>query len=74
MLVCHRVWQRCGDPRAWSAIERAHQNMQSMAELSGDEDLRRAILQDIPLHRQVNAAWAAANAEREAAAKAAAAR
>ncbi|WP_158219741.1 adenylate/guanylate cyclase domain-containing protein [Ideonella sp. A 288] len=66
MLVCHRVWQRCGDPRAWSAIERAHKDMQAKAEMSGDEDLRQAILQDIPLHRQVQAAWAAANAEREA--------
>lgn len=66
MLVCHRVWQRCGDPRAWSAIERAHKDMQSMAEMSGDDELRRAILEDIPLHRQVQAAWVAANAEREA--------
>ena len=70
MLVCHRVWQRCGDPRAWSAIERAHKDTQSMAEMSGDGELRRAILKDIPLHRQVLAAWTAANAEREATARA----
>lgn len=59
MLVCHRVWQRCGDPRAWSAIERAYKDLQSQAEMAGDDEFRRAILQDIPLHRQVQEAWVA---------------
>ena len=58
-LVCHRVWQRLGDGRAQAALERAHRELMRIADRAGDAALRQGILYDIPLHREVLAAWEA---------------
>ena len=59
-LLCHRVWARRSDPRAAQAIATVHAELQALAARAGDDETRRSILEDVHLHREIVAAWAAA--------------
>jgi class 3 adenylate cyclase len=59
-LVCHRVWQRLGDPRAAGALRRAFDDVQAAAGRAEDPALQQQMLHQVPLMREVMAAWAAA--------------
>ena len=59
-LACHRVWAASGDPRAGAAIATAHAELQALVAGVGQEELRTSILSNIPLHREIVAAWEAA--------------
>ena len=59
--VCHRVWERGGDPRAAAALAAAHAELQDLAARAGDDETRRGIFENVLLHREIVAAWAAAN-------------
>ncbi|MEO8133767.1 MAG: hypothetical protein ABI831_07315, partial [Betaproteobacteria bacterium] len=61
-LLCYRVWAAAGDPRAASALETVHGELQALAARAGDEDTRVSILENVPLHREIVAAWAARQA------------
>jgi predicted ATPase/class 3 adenylate cyclase len=58
-LVCHRVWAAADDPRAAHALKMAHDGLHALAERAGDEDTRRSILENVPLHREIGVAWTA---------------
>src|SRR5262249_22613908 len=55
-LVCYRVWSAAGDARAPGALEAAYRELNKLAERSGDEDTRRSILENVPVHREIVAA------------------
>ena len=59
-LACHRIWAASGDPRAAEAIDTAHNALQVFAARVVPEDLRASILNNVPLHREIVAAWTAA--------------
>ena len=61
-LACHRVWAATGDSRAAQAIDTAHAELQALAAKTGEEDTQRSILEQVPLHREIVAAWAAQRA------------
>jgi hypothetical protein len=61
-LVCYRVWAAAGDSRASSALEAMHADLDALAARSGDDDRRVSILQNVPVHREIIAAWAAHHA------------
>ena len=58
-LACHRIWAASGDARAGAAIASAHAELQALAARVGQEELRASILNNIPLHREIVAAWRA---------------
>ena len=59
-LACHLIWAASGDPRAAQAIEAAHAALQVFAAKVVREDLRASILNNVPLNREIVAAWKAA--------------
>ena len=61
-LSCHRIWAAAGDARAQPAIDAAYAELQARAARADDEDMRTSILENIPLHRQIVAAWRQAKA------------
>ena len=61
-LACHRVWAAAGDARAAEAIDTARAELQALVAKAGDEDARLSILENVPLHREIVAAWAAQQA------------
>jgi predicted ATPase/class 3 adenylate cyclase len=63
-LVCYRVWSRCGDARAASALARAWRDLQTLAERADDEQYSHDLRHRVRLHRDVQAAWAATAASR----------
>ena len=62
-LICHLVLASVDDPRATDWLERAHGQLQSTASRIDDPALRRGFLGNIPEHRAVTTAWAAAQDE-----------
>ena len=56
-LVCHLVWQRLGDPRAASALQRAYDDVQSAAARVDDLAIRQEMLRAVPVMREVMAVW-----------------
>ena len=63
--TCHRVLASAGDrgdPRAAEWLARAHDALQAQAATIADAALRQGFLCNIPVHREIVAAWA--NAER----------
>jgi len=56
-MICHRIWAAAGDARAPSALATAHTALQAMAARVGDDELRTCVLENIPLHRDIVAAW-----------------
>lgn len=59
LLVCHRVWAAAGDPRAEAALDEAYAEVQALASEVGDDEGRRGVLEGVPAHREVIAAWRA---------------
>ncbi len=60
-VSCHQVLRRAGDPRAADVLASAHAVLQAKAATIGDAARRRSFLNDIPEHREIIAAWAAAS-------------
>ena len=69
-LVCHLVLARAMDPRAHAWLKRAHGQLQATAANIADAALREGFLGNIPDHRAILAAWAAAAGEVERQARA----
>ncbi len=59
--TCHRVLARAGDPRAAEWLARAHAALQARAATIADAELRQGFICNIPVHREIAAAWAARN-------------
>jgi tetratricopeptide (TPR) repeat protein len=57
-LTCHRVLARANDPRAGHWLLLAHEGLQARAMAIADAALRQGFLQNIPVHREIVAAWA----------------
>jgi hypothetical protein len=58
--TCHRVLASAGDrARAGEWLARAHEALQAQAAAISDAALRRGFLHNIPVHREIMAAWAA---------------
>ena len=58
----HRVLSAAGDPRAAALLDSAYRDLQRRAGLLADAGRRRLLLQGSELHRELLAAWAAAQA------------
>ena len=59
-LSCHQALARAGDPRAVGWLVRAHAALMAQAEAISDSALRQGFLHNVPAHREIVAAWAAA--------------
>jgi len=60
--TCHRVLARAGDPRAAEWLARAYAALQARAATIADAELRQGFTCNIPVHREIAAAWATRNA------------
>ena len=60
--TCHRVLASAGDPRAAEWLARAHEALQAQAATIADAELRQGFICNIPVHREIAAAWATRNA------------
>jgi len=58
-LTCYHVLHANADPRATASLEQAHILLQKQAAKITGADRRRAFLENVPLHREVVAAWTA---------------
>jgi hypothetical protein len=61
-LICYRVLAAAHDPRATGVLQMAHTAFQERMSKLPDESARRMFLQNVPWHREIVAAWAAAQA------------
>ena len=59
--TCHRVLSDRGDPRAAEWLARAHESLQVQAATIADAALRQSFLCNIPVHREIVAAWTSRN-------------
>jgi DNA-binding SARP family transcriptional activator/predicted ATPase/Tfp pilus assembly protein PilF len=57
-LTCYRVLQAAGDPRAAELLRTAYLLLQQRAAAIGDRALRRAFLQNVAAHRELEEAYA----------------
>ena len=67
-LTCHDVLVQVRDPRADEVLAAAHRELQARAATISDATTRQSFLNNIPEHREIDAAWAAhqaASAARE---------
>jgi hypothetical protein len=58
--TCYRVLEKAGgrdDARAGAWLRRAHEALQAQAATIADADLRTGFLRNIPVHREIVAAW-----------------
>jgi tetratricopeptide (TPR) repeat protein len=62
-LTCYRVLAADQDPRAADMLSCAHAELQGLAAAVADPQARRALLQDVPHHRQIMQAWERAQAK-----------
>jgi len=60
--TCHQVLSDRGDPRAAEWLARAHAALQAQAATITDAALRHGFLCNIPVHREIVAAWTTRNA------------
>ncbi len=67
LFTCHQVLARAGDPRAPELLLRVYDELQARAATIADAALRRSFLDNVPLHREIVAAWEALQPERAAA-------
>jgi tetratricopeptide (TPR) repeat protein len=51
--VCHRVWAALGDSRAAAQLQALRDALAAQAQGLTDPELRRSLLQDVPLHRRI---------------------
>jgi class 3 adenylate cyclase/tetratricopeptide (TPR) repeat protein len=58
-LRCHRILAAAHDPRAPGVIERAHAALQALVARIADEATRSRVLNNLPHHREIVAAWQA---------------
>ena len=63
LLTCHQVLARAGDPRAAELLASAHADLQARAATISDAGLRQSFLANVPHHREIVAAWAAAGGD-----------
>lgn len=56
-MSCHRIRAAAGDARAAAVLATAHTALQAMAARVGDDELMTCVLENIPLHREIVAAW-----------------
>jgi predicted ATPase/class 3 adenylate cyclase len=56
--TCHRVLARARDRRSAQWLARAHRALEAQAATIDDAALRAKFLRDIPVHREIAAAWA----------------
>ena len=59
-FTCHQVLARAGDARAAKLLSAAHAELQARAATITDARLRQSFLANVPYHREIVAAWAAA--------------
>jgi tetratricopeptide (TPR) repeat protein len=62
-LVCYRVLAAALDPRAPGLIALAHAELQALAARIADEATRHRVLNNLPQHREIVAAWQTHNAQ-----------
>lgn len=55
--TCYQVLQASNDPRAEAMLDRAHTLLQERASLIGDDAMRRAFLESVPLHQTIREAY-----------------
>jgi class 3 adenylate cyclase/tetratricopeptide (TPR) repeat protein len=63
-LTCYQVLARSSDLRAAEWLERAHTHLMAKAATIPDAQLRKGFLKNIPEHREIMAAWTAAQLAR----------
>jgi hypothetical protein len=56
-LVCYRVLDAAGDPRAAAMLAAGHRELQRQAALIGDPQRRQRFLAGTRAHREILAAW-----------------
>jgi hypothetical protein len=61
-LTCYHVLHAAGDPRAATILEAAYKLLQERATKIVDAAMRHSFLENVPYHREIVAAWAAAPA------------
>jgi tetratricopeptide (TPR) repeat protein len=52
-VICYRVLQASGDPRARDVLHTAHGLLQERAAKISDEKMRRSFLENVPPHREI---------------------
>ncbi|MDQ2780840.1 MAG: AAA family ATPase [Pseudomonadota bacterium] len=60
-FACHQVLSRLQDPRAGDCLCRAHAALRLQADAITDPVLHESFLNNIPVHREIVAAWDSAN-------------
>ncbi len=55
--ICYCVWQASGDARAAPQLKALHERLMASAARIEDPELRRGLLEDVPLSRDIVAAW-----------------
>jgi adenylate cyclase len=58
-LTCHQVLTAAGDPRASAVLEEAYRELQTQAGRIEDQAARRSLLENVPWHREIVAAFEA---------------
>ena len=56
-LICWRVLADAADPRASTMLDQAHRELQAKAAKIDDPQLRASLLNNVPCHREIIAAW-----------------
>ncbi len=56
-LACYQALQDSDPPRATRALDEGYQHLTQLAAAIDDLQLSRAVLEDVPIHRELIAAW-----------------
>ena len=56
-LACFRALEGSDPPRAAEALAQGHRHLTQLAGAIDDPQLSRAVLHDVPIHRELIAAW-----------------
>jgi hypothetical protein len=56
-LACFQALQASDPPRAAQALDQGYQHLTQLAAAIADPQLSRAVLEDVPIHRDLIAAW-----------------
>jgi len=56
-LACFQALQDSDPPRAARALDEGHRHLMQLAGAMDDPQLSRAVLEDVPIHRELIAAW-----------------
>lgn len=63
LLTCYRVLAAADDPRAGQVLDMTHERLQERAARISDREMQRSFLEDVPYHREIVRALAAARGE-----------